>query len=307
MVVLYTMLKAARLKPEFVLSGTISLIPEVAEPLLAVPSRGAFNSVLLKMKLDGKTIYLNGASQYAELGTSSYHHRPSLDLATGEIGFVEVTPGKDNRSHGVMEISIDASGEAGITTSSVKQGTAFEGFHKTYAEITPEKRRRHYLEMVSGISQSANAASELVSDYGTYPGKLEFSVVAKRYAVSDGDYLYFTVPGGLGGLLKYRSNERTLPLAWNSHIDSIAEYNMVLPDGYEPAILPRNFSWQAPNGAGMVEVAVEYSPRANAIRIVQMADLKPALIPASEFQNILKAGRRLAHPDMRTILLRKVD
>ncbi|MCK4565536.1 MAG: hypothetical protein KAU94_12775, partial [Verrucomicrobia bacterium] len=85
------------------------------------------------------------------------------------------------------------------------------------------------------------------------------------------------------------------------------EYNMVLPDGYEPVILPKNFSWQAPSGAGLVEVAVQYSARANAIRIVQMADLKPALIPAKDFPNILEASRTLAHPDTRTILLRKVD
>ena len=159
--------------------------------------------------------------------------------------------------------------------------------------------------MVANVSQSAKAASELTTDYDTYPGKLEFSVFADRYAVSDDKYLYFSVPAGLGGLLKYRSNERTLPLVWNNHVDSLIEITIILPDGYEPVILPGNFSWQAPDGAGMVEVAVEYSPRANAVRIVQMADLKPALIPASAFPDIIKAGRRLAHPDMRTILLKR--
>jgi len=305
MVVLYTLLKAARFNPEFVLSGGLSHIPESTEPLLSIPSRGAFSSVLVKTEVDGKILYLSGASQYAELGTSAYHRRPVLDLASGEIGEIEVAYDKENRNHAVFEIAIGAHGEAGITKSTVKQGTAFEGFHRKYAEITPEKRRRHYLEMVSGISQSAKAASDLISDYNAYPGTLEFSISSDRYAVVDGDYLYFTVPGGLGGLLEYRSSERTLPLAWNNHVDSITECNIVLPDGYEPAILPRNFSWQAPNGAGMVEVAVEYSPRANAIRIVQMADLRPALIPASEFPDILTAGRRLAHPNMRTILLKK--
>ncbi len=307
MVVLYTLLKAAKFKPEFVLSGGISLIPEVAEPLLSVPSRGIFSSVLIKTENEGKIIYLAGASQYAELGTSTFHRRPVLDLDNGKIGTIEVEPGKDNRSHAVFEMAIAANGEAGLTESTTVQGTAFEGFHGKYAEITPEKRRRHYLEMVAKVSQSAKAASELTTDYDTYPGKLEFSVFAERYAVSDDDYLYFTVPAGLGGLLQYRSNERTLPLVWNNHVDSLIEITIILPDGYEPVILPGNFSWQAPDGAGMVEVAAEYSPRANAIRIVQMADLKPALIPASEFLEIIKAGRRLAHPDMRTILLRKKD
>jgi transglutaminase-like putative cysteine protease len=305
MIVLYTLLNAAKLKPAFVLSGGVSLIPEATEPLLAIPSRTAFGTVLVKLDIDGETIYLNGASQYAELGTSGYHHRPMLDLASGEIGTVEVAPGKDAQSHATIEMNIAANGETGITQSSIRQGTAFEGFHRQFAEITPEKRRRLHLELVSGLSQSAKAASELITDYDNYPGKMEYSVSAERYAVQDGDYLYFTVPGGLGGLLRTRSNTRDNPLAWNSHIDTTIEYNIVLPDGYEPVLLPKNFSWQAPSGAGLVEVAVQYSARANAIRIVQMADLKPALIPAKDFPKILEASRSLAHPDTRTILLKK--
>ena len=287
------------------MSGGISLIPEAAEPLLAVPARTAFNTVLVKVDVDGETVYLNGSSQYAELGTSAFNHHPLLDLDHGEIDTMRVDPGKDDRSHTIIELSIAATGEAGLTQSAILQGSAFEGFHKTYAEITPENRRRHYLELVSSISQSAEAASDLITDYTTYPGRREFSVAAKRYAVQDGEYLYFTVPGGLGGLLQYRANERDQPLAWKRHIDTLVEYNIILPDGYEPAILPRTFSWQAPEGAGLVEVTVEYSPRANAIRMVQLANLRPALIPAEKFPAILEAGRKLAHPDMRTILLKK--
>ncbi len=307
MVLLFTLLKAAGFKPEFILSGGLSFIKEAAEPLLSIPSRTAFNTVLVKVDVDGETVYLDGSSQYAELGTTGYDRRTMLNLGKGAIGQIHVAPGKDDRSRSVIEMSIATDGQSGLTQSSVIQGTAFEGFHQGYAEITPENRRRHYLELVSSISQSANAASELVTDYATYPGKMEYSVVADRYAVADGDYLYFTVPGGLGGLLKYRSNERTLPLQWGGYVDSIAEYNIVLPNGYEPVIMPNNFSWQAPRGAGMVEVAVEYSERANAIRMVQMADLKPALIPAKDFPGIIEASKKLAHPDTRTILLKRKE
>ncbi len=307
MVVLYTLLKAAKLKPELVLSGNIPLIREAAEPLLAVPSRTAFSAVLIKLKLNGETIYLNGSTQYAALGATGFDRRPMLNLDNGRTDTIRAASSKGNRSRMAYEISIGADGEAGLTRRAAMEGTAFEGFHKRYAEITPENRRRHYLELVSAVSQSAQAASGLITDYESYPGKFEFSVAAQRYAVQDGDYLYFTIPGGLGDLLKYRSNERELPLAWNSHVDSLIEYNIVLPDGYEPAILPDDFSWQAPAGAGFVEVAVEYSPRANAVRMVQIADLKPALIPAEEFPGIIEASRQLAHPAMRTILLKKKD
>ena len=305
MVVLYTLLKAANFSPRFILSGALSMIPEAAEPLIDVPMRDVFNVVLIKVDIDGETVYLNGSSQYAQLGTSSYNHRAMLDLSDGSTASIHVADGKEDRAHTRYELSIDSAGEAGLTGTSLMQGTAFEKFHNLYAEMTPENRRRHYLEMVSGISQSARAASDLITDYTGYPGRLEYSVHAPRYAVQDGDYLYFTVPGGFTDLIKYRSNERTLPLSWEGYVDVLTEYNIVLPDGYEPVILPKSFSWQAPQGAGLVEVAVDYSPRANAVRIVQIADLKPVMIPADAFADIIEASRNLAHPDMRTILLRK--
>ena len=305
MVVLCTLLKSAGFTPEFILSGAIPFIPEAAAPLLKIPSRTAFNAVLVKVEANGETIFLNGSSQYAQLGTSSYDRRTILNLADGTIETLRVAPGKDNRSHSKLELRMDADGKASLTQTASMQGTAFEGFHKLYAEITPEKLRRHYLELVSRVSQSAQATSELVTNYSTYPGKLEYTVDAERYAVRDGDYLYFTVPGGLNGLLKYRSNERDNPLAWSRYIDSMIEYTINLPKGYEPAILPKAFSWHAPSGAGMIEVVTEYNADSHSIRIVQMADLKPAIIPATDFPDILEASRKLAHPDMRTILLKK--
>ncbi len=305
MILLYAMLKAAGFNPEFVLSGALPLIPEAAALELRVPDRRAFSTVLVKIELDGQEIYLSGASQYAELGTTAFDRRPVLNLKNGSLGTIRAAGDLKDRAHTIYEISVAASGQAGMTQTSIMQGTGFESFHQGYAEITPENRRRHYLEMVSAVSQSASAASGLITEYDVYPGKLEFSVAADRYAVNDGDYLYFSIPGGLNGLLSYSSNERTLPLAWNNYVDRIVEYNIVLPDGYEPAILPQPFSWQAPNRAGMIEVAVEYSERANAVRIVQLADLKPALIEAKDFPAIINASKKLAHPNMRTILLKK--
>ncbi len=305
MAVLYALLKSAGLKPRFILSGSLSFIPEASEPLLETPSRGAFNAVLIEVDIGGETVYLDDATQYAELGTSAYDKRVKFSLKKYKAGQISVAPKNSNRTRSVVEIRIAENGQADIKHSAVIQGTAFEGFHGRYAEITPENRRRHYLEIVAAISQSAKAASNLITDYSTYPGKMEYAVTADRYAVQDGDYLYFTIDSGLGGLFNYRSNERTLPLAWENFDDRVIEYNITLPDGYEPAIMPGNFSWQAPGGAGRVEITAEYSEPENTIRIVQTADLKPALIPAEEFPGIIEAAKQLAHPDMRTILLKK--
>ena len=69
--------------------------------------------------------------------------------------------------------------------------------------------------------------------------------------------------------------------------------------------MPENYSWQAPVNAGLVEIAVEYNSDKNTIRMVQLVHLNPALIPAKKFLKILEVSRKLAHPDMHTILLKK--
>jgi hypothetical protein len=305
MVVYHALLKAAGFDPHLILSGAIPLIPEAAEPLLAVPSRNAFNAVLLRLKVGEETLYLEGASQYAELGATRYNHRPYLDLATGQISTIEVAPAKQDAKSSHFEIDVVGDGELSLSEIIEARGTAFETFHETYAEMTPEKRRRHYAELVSALSQSARPTSDLITDYQSYPGSLEFSIVAPRYAVLDGDHLYFTIPANLGTILKYSASERTLPLAWNQYIDTTVDTTLHLPGGFKPVILPKNYIWQAPSNAGKIEVSVDYDPQHNTLRFIQQAHLKPALIPPEEFPNILRARRRIAHPDMHTILLKK--
>jgi hypothetical protein len=202
-------------------------------------------------------------------------------------------------------MDLQPDGTLSLTETSFAQGTAFEKFHRSFAEITPEKRRRFYLELLSAISQSARATLPLITDYSTYPGCMKFSMVADRYAVRDTGYLYFTLPGQLGKILHYRSATRTLPLEWAEPIRIKTTQLLVLPDGFEPVILPEDFSWEAPCSAGYIRMQVEYDSLPNALLIHQEAHLDPAILPAAQFPEIIRAARHLAHPATRTILLKE--
>lgn len=303
MIVLYTLLNAAGLEPQFLLSGSLSLIPEAAQPLLDVPDYSAFPGLIVHLELGGQPLYLSGESQYAQLGTTPLEHRAALNLATAEL--TTITPPKQfaQKDDVKIDLRIDAKGKVKLTKMASVYGSSFENFHRMFAEITPEKRRRYYLELVSGLSQSATAESELITDYTIYPGKTEYTIGADRYAVIDGDHLYFTLPGGLGGLLKYRSSERENPLAWNGYINNKLTYTITLPEGYKPVILPTHFQWMAPGDAGSITVDVQTD--GNTITMVQQANLKPAIIPATDYPGLIAAGKKLAHPDMSTILLER--
>ncbi len=305
MVVLYTLLRAVGFKPSFVLSGQHSLVPEELDPRIEIPDRRLFNAVLVKLDIDGETLYFDGASHYAHPGATLFNRRRQLDLATGECSTIALDEDLADFSHTALHLAIDVEGRLELTQESLMQGTAFENFHQYYAEITPENRRRHHLEIVAGVSQSARATSELITDYKTYPGRLRFSVEAERYGVVDGDYLYFTLPDGFSDLIRYRSSQRTLPLVWSRYVNRQMRFTVQLPPGYTPLIMPRSFFWTAPANAGSVQVHAAFSKTYHQIEIEMRARLGPALIPAGEFPAIIEAGRRLAHPGMRTILLKK--
>jgi transglutaminase-like putative cysteine protease len=303
-ILLYTMLETTGFDPEFTLSGAVSLLSEENDPHLMVPTRHLFDALLIKVRHNNETLYLDGTSQYRELGTTPYERRAALELSTGNLGTILIHGAKTDRQQTRIDLSILPTGHAIFTSTQYYHGNAFEGFHRMYAEMTPEKRRRHHLELIAAISQSAQGTAELTTNYATYPGIRSFTVEAERYAVVDGDYLYFTLPDASEGLLAYRASERKNPLAWRSFIDRKVDFYITIPEGYEAVMLPGNVQWQAPQKAGTI--SVELKQQEQQIEISYETSLKPALLPANVYPEILDIRKQLAHPDMRTILLKKV-
>jgi len=304
-VVLYTMLKAAGIKAIFVLVGDQSLNKEAYQPLLDTPQRRVLDHVLVKLEIDGEQLFLDCSSQYAELGTSPYEDQPLLNLDLGEIQFLSVRSNKLSRTDIIYDITLLENGDAEIRETIEKNGTGFGRFKEKFSRILPENRRRTHLKMVAAVSRSARAISPLITDFSTYPGRQEFLVKATQYGVLDKDYLYFTLPTNrLTTLLKYRADKRISTLAWNWPVRAVIEYNITIPDGYQVEIAPREYSWIAPHQAGVISVSVRYDKSNNSIHIIHKADLKPALLPASIYPEVLEVGRQMSHPKTYTILLK---
>lgn len=304
-VVFYTLLKAAGFDPSFVLSGNLSRVQEINTPQLQVPQRTAFSAVLVAVEVDGQRLYFGQESQYAQPGTTGYWLHPMLDLQTEKTGILTVPERLAEQQYTHYNVHIDQKGNADIAVEQRFFGTAFEAFHRGYAESTPEERRRHYLETVATLSQSAKATSELETDYTSYPGIKRFSVHADRYGVVDGNFLYFTLPDGLNGLLLYRSREREYPLEWNDVVHTTIAFDVTLPEGYIPEIIPEPFTWLAPNDAGTITISSTYTEKDHRLHLLQKAQLNPALIQPEDYPKIMETGRTLAHPALKTIVLKK--
>jgi len=303
---IYAMLKAIGLKPEFVLASYEPEIEGLKNPEIECPMRPVFSAPLVRVSVDDELIYLNDSSQYSELGTTHYDNRRGLVTSSGKIELIKAAKGKENKSEISYDIKVTEKGSAVIKKTRKIYGTGFADFHRQYAEITPENRRRHFLEMVSGISRSAKAESELITKYDTYPGIEEFSVSIENFAVRDGEYLYFILPGGGISLPGIRADKRENPVFWNFENDYSYTAKISLPKKFTTVELsPKNFNWTAPEKAGDIVIKTEQNK--NVLNVSKKEELRPAIIPEKEYKELLETNRKLSHPDKRTILVKEKE
>ena len=304
-VLLYSMLAAAGLKPAFVLAASAPLVESARAPLIATPQRAVFDSVLVRVALSGETVYLNDSDQYAVLGATEHDRQLALEVNTGLIAPIGVAKDKETRTDAAYAISVSESGSAEITKTITYRGGDFAAFHRKFAELPPEERRRYFQEAVADISQLAKPVGDLVTKYDTYPGIEKLTVTIEKFAVRDGSHLYFSLPINLSGMLNLRSDTRDNPLYWDTPLRFTATATVALPEKFPTRLLvPPDLAWSAPEDAGTISVrstASATDPRS--FTVTYDVALEPAIIPAERYADVLDINRRLSHPRMHTILL----
>jgi hypothetical protein len=300
-VLLYALLDAAGLKPRFVLSSSLPRSEKFSAPVINVLQRNFFDTVLVAVKGDKKgSVYLGDSGQYAHPGTLAHAGQPALDLKTGELEMPQTD--LSDAVENAFTFNVSTNGDVELTAMSIFSGTEFEKFHKQFAQLTPEDRRREHQGLLSRISQSAKASGDLQTSF-TYPGQLRFAAGLPAYAVCDGTRMYFNLPEGLGNLLNLKASRRDNPFYIEKPVRKTFLYAITLPAGWEPALIPESFRTELPAGAGVVEVSVSSAP--GRIIIQQQAQLNAAIIPPGEYDKLLELNDRLTAPSGRAILLRK--
>jgi transglutaminase-like putative cysteine protease len=300
-VLLYALLDAAGLKPRFVLSSSLPRTESGDSPVVNVLQRKFFDTVLVAAAADKKeTVYLGDNGQYAEVGTLAHAGRPAIDLKTGkpEIPQTELHEAFET----AFVINLAENGDIALIKKTVISGTEFEKFHQQFVQLTPEERRREHQALLSRISQSAEATGELQTSFD-YPGRLQFAANLPAYAVRDGNRIYFNLPEGLGGLLNLKASRRENPFYIEKPVREVFFYEITLPEGWEPVLVPETFRAVLPAGAGFVEVKVSVGP--GKIIILQQAQLNAAIIPPNEYDNLLELNNKLTAPSGRAVLLQK--
>ncbi len=306
---LASMLDAAGFDAELLfVSGDTTRSPTYSQPQRDVPNPGYFHHPLVAVRSGGTTYYLNEGDQYSELGASGLDGAPALSLS-GKLNTLSVPESCRNRAKNEWMIDLDAYGTARITVSNWFFGTQVGPFRKQYAEMLPEDRRRHHLELIGAIAKSAASASELVTDTASYPGLRTYSLTAENYATITGDALTLLIPEVAGTLFPIRGDTRENPLFLSLNDTSELVCHVVLPLGFTRLeLLPESKHWTLPNGLGTLAFDVRSEVRSDGRTEVSLArrlnrtsgEFSPELYPA-----LLEYNRLFSHPSVRTLVAEK--
>ncbi len=306
-VVLYAMLRAAGFEPEFVLASNAGAYMEsLHRPFVTCPQRGLFDAVLVRVKAGETDIFLNDTDQYAQPGVTTHDKRPGMTMS-GENITIRSLPGMENRMLTDFTLEVSDSGDTVIGYERHYHGTAYGAFRREFTEMPPEERKRHFQTLVSKLSQSAVAQTDLTTDYDVYPGVKRFEAMASRYAVRSGKYLYLTVPAQLGDILPLRSDNRTNALYRRSPLKATSTTRVILPKSAKTLeLVPGDLVWQAPSEMGRLRFTTEESRQEDGRLVVTLkreVDFNSAVVPAAQYGNLLEISRRINHPSTRTIMV----
>lgn len=297
----YALLAGAGFEPEFVLASWEQPLAGVDNPMLACPQRSVFSDVLVRVTVDGNTMYLNDTDQYDALGATAHDGRYGLTLPDGTLMTIRAAAHRRNQGDVRYTIALDDDGNATIAYERRFHGTSYGRFHQRFAELQPEDRRRAFLEMVAGISQAAVATSDLTTEYTVYPGIERYSVHAPRYAVRDGDYLYVSLPGASVSVPGVVGDTRVNPVYWSLEDRATTVITLQLPPAFTNVqIAPAAIAWRAPAG-GRVTFSTTHTN--NVLTFVRRITMRPTVLDSHIYPELLEMNRTLSHPATRTVLV----
>ena len=302
-VLLYTLLRTAGFKPEFILASNLPRVAALAATPLAAPQPWVFNTVLVRVD---DAILLGDVDQYAEPGTTMHADQPGLDLCRGRTETLRAPRELQDRTAATWSLKPAADGTTLLTITNTFYGMDAAKFRKQVREQTPEERRRHFQGLVASISQNATAVSGYVTCVESYPVTEAFTVRAEHFAVPEHGLLYVQLPAGVFSLPGLGADARTLPLYWGQPTRSQLAVQVELPAAFPAVcIAPPDLRWKAPAAGGVVR-CTSRTLQHDGIRELNLKadiDLEAACIPARKYTELLETNARLEHPERQTVVL----
>ncbi len=307
-VLLAAALRAVGLEAEWVLvSSWAPRVEEAAAALLACPQRDVFDRVAVRVRTGDGWLWIADTDQYAPLGATPYAGRACLGR-DGVPGVVEVSGAYADATETRDEIEVQADGSLRLTRTERVFGMPCGAWRRLYAELSPEERRRHALELVSAVARGAVPEGDLQTDFEGYPGVRTFSARLERYGVRSGPYLYVELPPADGAELPVEADRREGALMTARAVETRRLSRLVLPSAAAEVLLaPGELDWAGPDGVGRLRRRVGEERGADGRRVLEVEEttaLRDAVVDPANYAALLEQDRRWRAPGGRLVLLR---
>jgi hypothetical protein len=294
------LLKTAGIEVEFVPVSDLLSTHKTLRGVERFPQM-IFNNVLLYVPEAG--IYLNDTSHYAEPGTLNSANKIALSLKNSRIESLHPILKHESRTDRLVRINIREDGSADITVRDKYFGSSFESANRRYAELTPELKKRHFMERASDISRAAVITGTPETDFRSYPGVVSYTLHCPGFAVSSGAFKEFDLPffkifSYAAGTVK---KNRKTPYQRNESFGLSIRYSITYPASYavssgRPARLRLgdhaigSFSQECIAGLGKLDMNCKIK-------------IPAGLIPAADCDKLFTFNQQLARPNAGKIVL----
>lgn len=299
-ILLDAMLVAAGFHPEFVLASSLPAIAGITNVAMTFPLAGSFQTPLVRVTLDGVNYYLNDTDQYAQLGSTSCDGDLGIALATRKWEIIRAAQDCENETRTDYTLLLDDSGRTLLGVSRRYYGESFAAKNRFFSELPPEERKRYFQEIVSEVAQGAQAVGDLQTEFDTYPGREQFSVIIGNYGIAEGKYFYFNLPP-VPPLMPVGAERRVLPLFISGANKTTVHIAVNLPPEFpDVLVMPGSEDYSV---AGGETAKVTTQARPGGYAIADEFQTTPAIISPADYQALRKVESALDRKSSKVFLL----
>lgn len=304
----YKLLALSGFDPDLVLESKFPGAAGIFEVQRLSPSLNWFDKVLVRIKNSkGEHIFLNGADQYARLGTTPGNGKTAFYPSSAEISRIkspnfDLKTSKDTQ----YDIRLHDNGDARIKIEMTYRGMNYAELNKKMNVFSSEKINQYIQKKISGFNRAAELLGDYEVEFDSYPGRESFEVFVPELAEVEKGTMILDIPGLIEKIKGAGTNSRKLPLLREGFHRQKITVNIVLPDGFQVQSMPsKHTAFMIPGSGPIVMTALK--AKENRVQITQEANLRPVIISPCDYQTFLQVQNELARPKNNLLILKHVD
>ena len=305
-VLLYSMLKSAGFKPDFIFASGMPYLKDIYDSLEITPLEGFLSDILVKVKIsDKESVYLNDTNEYAILGATAHQDCVGYDPVTEKFFKIEANKNKSDNMKIYYNLSVTSDGSAELKVTKKYYGNIYAGQKEMFDKMRPEDRSRYYQRRIANISQAATPSSKLYTNFKEYPGVEKYSAKIANYSILEGNYYYFALPLMLNFVLNLDADKRELPFFMTDSQNLEFYITTELPKNFPNyMIYPKPQNFVLPNNSGNISMNSNKTDNTTFYNEI-LIKTKPSIYSPEAYNEALRLNKQISSPETKTFLLEK--